>query len=571
MAQVADARIGPLGDSAVAIELGQTIDPATNVRVHVLDRLVSEAGLPGVLECVPAYASVLVHYDPLHATYGELVDVLGPIVAATPGEPSRATGADTVVEVPVAYGGDAGPDLSDVARSAGMSEGEVVRRHAAGEYRVAMIGFAPGFPYLMGMDPALACPRLESPRVRVPGGSVGIADTQTGIYPFAMPGGWRLIGRTVVRLFDPLADPPALLGPGRLVRFVPLGHEATQAADHPVVTRERTGSGARAMAQDHGRAVRVLEAGFLTTIQDGGRPGFQRFGVPPSGAADVISLAVGNEAVGNEPGTAALEVTAGGTALEFLTRARVALTGALVDARLGERAVPFGEAIAAHTGDVLHMGRPRDGLRTYVCLDGGVDVPAVLGSRSTYLPAGFGGLEGRPLRAGDVLALGSADLAPEGDQGRGVLARFGSPAPPGPLAGRPIELPFVPGGQWDSFGEDALRAFLRRTWQVSHRSDRIGLRLEGEPLATDLAGRSFVTDATVSGAVQVAGDGLPIVLGVDRQTTGGYPKLGAVASVGLHLLGQAQPGDEIRFRTVSVAEAQRAWRALHRAAQRTRG
>jgi len=555
----------PLGDAAVAIELGRTMDPVTNARIHALDRALTQADLPGVVELVPTYRSLLVHYDPLVVAYEELGAGLRGIVARAPGNalPVNATEAEAsadasaaVVEVPVVYGGEWGPDLADVARHAGLSEEEVVRRHAAGEYRVAMLGFAPGFPYLMGMDPAIACPRLATPRVRVPGGSVGIADTQTGIYPFAMPGGWRLIGRTALSLFDPLRDPPALLRPGSKVRFVPaeprsLGTFPTAAL--PV----GTASGAGALSA---RSLRVIDPGLLATVQDGGRRGYQRYGVPPSGAADGVALAVGNLAVGNEPLSAAIEVTAGAAEFEFIAPSLLAITGATVEAVLSGRPVPPATPLDAGPGDRLRLSLPTAGLRAYVCLAGGVAVPEVLGSRSTYLPAGFGGFEGRALRGGDVLPLGSA---------RARHPRGAEPVRidlPGDLfsatTGRTLELPFLPGGQWDDFPLDARQAFLDRSWRVSHQSDRIGLRLEGEPLDGGSAGIGFVSDGTVTGAIQVAGDGLPIALLIDRQTTGGYPKLGAIASVALHLLGQAQPGDELAFRPVSIEEAHRALRAL---------
>jgi antagonist of KipI len=193
-------------------------------------------------------------------------------------------------------------------------------------------------------------------------------------------------------------------------------------------------------------------------------------------------------------------------------------------------------------------------------VQGEIAVPEVLGSRSTCLAARFGGFHGRALRVGDVLPLGPPTDSTAGRY-RGTGADLSDHRPFGPPGGR-IELPFLPGGQWEDFPAGARRAFLERPWRVSHRSDRMGLRLEGEPLDSGGAGIGFVSDGTVTGAIQVAGDGLPIVLGVDRQTTGGYPKLGAVASVALHLLGQAQPGDELVFRQVTLDEAQRTLRGL---------
>ena len=552
----------PLGDAAVAIELGRTIDPAINARVLALDRAVAEAMLPGVVELVPTYRSLLVHYDPLVVAYEELATDLRGIVERGP----NGAGGDTwlsepeggprpiataAVEVPVVYGGEWGPDLPEVARRAGLSDDEVVRRHAAGDYRVAMLGFAPGFPYLMGMDPTIACPRLSTPRVRVPAGSIGIADTQTGIYPFAMPGGWRLVGRTSLRLFDPAAEPPALLRAGANVRFVPVAESDLPAPWTDEIDRPA----------DAAQGIRVLEPGFLATVQDAGRRGYQRYGVPPSGAADRGALAAGNAALGNPSGAAAVEITAGGAAFVFLVARSFALSGAALEARLDGRAVAPGAPVPAAIGQRLQLGRPRTGLRSYLCVSGGIDVPVVLGSRSTYLPAGFGGFGGRPLRTGDLLPVGSIRVAAGRPPGSGSPPPATERVPTTGHPASPLELPFVPSGQWEDFPATARRAFVDRRWQVSHRSDRIGLRLGGEPLPIGSLDRRFVSDGTVTGAIQVAGDGLPIVLLVDRQTTGGYPKLGAVASVALDLLGQAQPGDEVVFRPMRLAAAQQALRA----------
>ena len=210
-------RAAPLGDAALLLELGAEIDPALNARVHALAVQLLAAPLPGVSEVTPAYTSLLVHYDPLLLDYADVRDW-----ALAQAERSQAQVARParVVEVPVRYGGADGPDLDFVAQHCGLTPAGVVRLHCAAEYRVYMMGFTPGFAYLGGLDARLAAPRLETPRTLIPAGSVGIAGMQTGIYPLDSPGGWRLIGRTSLRLFDPAADPPCLLAPGDVVKFV---------------------------------------------------------------------------------------------------------------------------------------------------------------------------------------------------------------------------------------------------------------------------------------------------------------------------------------------------------------
>lgn len=213
-------RFSPVGDAAVLVAFGAAIDPRINARVHSLAAAVGAARLPGFGEAVPAYTSLLVHYDPLRLTYAGALDALHALLPGLEQQQDVSTGR--LVEIPVRYGGEDGPDLETVASLNGLSPQEVVAIHSGGEYPVYMIGFLPGFPYLGGMDPRIAAPRRERPRTRVPAGSVGIAGEQTGIYSLESPGGWQLIGRTPLALFDPLREPPALLAPGDRVRFVPV-------------------------------------------------------------------------------------------------------------------------------------------------------------------------------------------------------------------------------------------------------------------------------------------------------------------------------------------------------------
>ena len=212
-----------MAEDALLLRFGERIEAETNARVHAAASLL-HAHWPE-LEIVPAYASLLLRFDPRQwpAQPGRSAhQQLGEAVQRLLHEPHDATGTVRSVTIPVQYGGDAGPDLAEVAALTGISVDEVIARHAAVEYRVAMLGFAPGFPYLLGLDPRLAVPRRHDPRQRVPAGSVAIGGSQTGIYPAALPGGWQLIGRTPLRLFDVHATPPSLLLPGDRVRFRPI-------------------------------------------------------------------------------------------------------------------------------------------------------------------------------------------------------------------------------------------------------------------------------------------------------------------------------------------------------------
>ena len=207
------------GDAALMVELGDEIDLEINRRIHALTRALAENPFPGLGEAVPSYRSLLVHYDPLHLSHAEVES----FVSAALRECRDADLPESrLVEIPTVYGGEHGPDIDFVAEHNGLTVEEVIHLHSQATYTVYMLGFTPGFPYLGGLPQVLATPRLDSPRQRVPAGSVGIAGEQTGVYPLATPGGWRLIGWTPVALFDPTRTPPALLHPGDRVCFVPV-------------------------------------------------------------------------------------------------------------------------------------------------------------------------------------------------------------------------------------------------------------------------------------------------------------------------------------------------------------
>jgi len=536
-------RFLPVGDAALSVEFGDAIDPALNARVRGLDRALHDHPFPGFREGVPTYRSLLVLYDPRASRFAETCAAVGALADAAPG----ADRAGRLVAVPTRYGGDDGPDLAEVARAHGLTEAEAVAAHSSQEYTAFMLGFMAGFAYLGALPATLETPRRSTPRVKVPAGSVAIAGRQTGIYPVTSPGGWNLIGRTSIRLFDPLADPPSLIQAGDRVRFVPVDELPPPAAPPALPPAARP------------PALEVLEPGLLTTVQDHGRPGWRHAGVSASGAMDSPALRSANHAVGNAAGAAGLECTVAGPRLRFLATTRFALAGGdlspvLHRDDLGAWPVPLGAPVLARAGNVLAFGARRSGSRTYIALAGGVDVPPILGSRSTDLTAGFGGMGGRALRAGDLIALG----------GRGadhhVEPRPRDLATLDPHSARPddVTVRVILGPQHDHFRPEALAAFLGEAYTLAPESDRVGCRLQGPRLAhRDVA--EIVADGMVPGCVQVPPDGQPIVMMAGGPTTGGYPKVATVVSADLPALAQLLPGEgRVRFRAVSVEEAQEA-------------
>jgi allophanate hydrolase len=308
------------------------------------------------------------------------------------------------------------------------------------------------------------------------------------------------------------------------------------------------------------QALEVVAPGPHTTVQDLGRIGFQDVGVPASGALDRVSLRLANALVGNRPGAPALEMLLQGPTLKVLADSvRVALVGcsAGIEIRSGSgRSVPAGRSVRLVRGEVFRVGALGDSVCAYLAIEGGPDVPQALGSASTYVRGCIGGLHGRRLRKLDVLPLvqGAADVRPER-----ML-----PRPFDLELDQPIRV--VLGPQADYFTDEAVHTFLSSEYTVSTQADRMGYRLEGPALA-HAKGYNIVSDGIVSGAVQVPGSGRPIVLMVDHQTTGGYPKIATVISADIPVVGRRRPGRAIRFVAVEVHEAERLRRAQEAALQ----
>lgn len=225
-------RVRRAGDCAILIEFADEINAAINDRVHALAEALRAQARPEIRDLIPAYASLLVCYDAQRVTFAEMAAFLRDALASLATSAPRAA---RLIEIPTRYGGEFGPDLAFVAAHNRLTEDAVIRLHTSVVYRVYLLGFLPGFAYLGSVPEPIAVPRLETPRTRVPAGSVGIAGRQTGIYPLESPGGWRIIGRTELSLFDPHREPPTLLRPGDRVRFVPVSDRGRTTDDQPLV------------------------------------------------------------------------------------------------------------------------------------------------------------------------------------------------------------------------------------------------------------------------------------------------------------------------------------------------
>jgi antagonist of KipI len=285
---------------------------------------------------------------------------------------------------------------------------------------------------------------------------------------------------------------------------------------------------------------------LCTTVQDLGRSGFLGYGVPLCGGMDQFSLVAANVLVGNEPGCACLETTILGPELEVLRGTQVAVTGAECYPNINAQSVSMWRTLSLEKRDVLSFDSVRSGCRAYLSVRGGVDVPLVLGSRSTFVRGGFGGLGGRALRNGDVISrFDAAPLRVEYSLSEKMLPRFADC----------VEAHVILGPQEDMFTEEGVNIFLSGLFKITPEADRMGYRLDG-PMVTHKKGADIASDALLPGAVQVPQDGRPILAMRDAQTTGGYSKVAVVISPDLNVLGQARPGGLVRFCRVSVDEAQ---------------
>ncbi|WP_345749995.1 5-oxoprolinase subunit B/C family protein [Microbacterium rhizophilus] len=491
------------------------------------------AALPGVEELIPAARTVLVRFDPTVATAADLARR----IAEVPPVADAAADAGSVV-IPVRYGGE---DLAEVAGLLGLSEDAVVARHVAATWRVAFTGYAPGFGYLVGDDPVFDVPRRSSPRTRIPAGSVGLAGHFSGVYPRESPGGWQLIGRTGADMWDLRRDPPALLAPGAVVRF--------ERADREVVT---SAPAPAAPAHDGPFAVEVVRPGLQLVIEDAGRPGNAALGVSASGAADRRALRRANRAVGNRLDEAAFELAGGGAVLRFRGAGAVAVAGAAMDpvlVRPDGTELPLADGVPAaiEDGDELRLGPAREGLRAAIAVRGGLDLEPALGSLSSDTLAGLGVTEhgGAPLPAGAVVPLRGPAAAPD------AVEAVPAPRAALPVPGAVVDLRVALGPRDDWFTAAGVRTLLGQEWLVTPRSDRVGIRLEGEtPLERSVPGE-LPSEGAVTGAIQVPPDGQPVLFLPDHPLTGGYPIIGAVIDADLDLAGQLPPGARIRFRAVS--------------------
>ncbi len=516
-----------LGDSAWLFVANAGEASEKFAQILRMRKQLNSVRIPQIRDLVSSFDSVAVHFDPRD---GEAVmEWLKSFEI-----PAVLKDAETSVrthEIPLRYGND----LGKVAKKLGRKVNEVIRLHSAATYTVAAIGFSPGFPYLIGLPKELHLPRLDTPRP-VCAGSVAIAGNQAGIYPFDSQGGWHVIGQTSLTLFDPQNDSPSLLALGDQVKFTSVESLPSR------ITISKSPA-----TKAHG-AIEIIEAGPLISVQDLGRHGYQSIGVTQGGVMDPIAAKVANRLLGNPDDHALLECAILGPVLKFHRACRIAMLG-WSDHRCGR-------PIEMAAGEVLDLRSATIGSYAYLAIAGGINVPQLLGSRSTDLRAEFGGHDGRRLQNGDHLEIAKPPCGPQPENWH---VRW----PYDHAKGRTQTLRYICGIQSDWFSPSSLDAFANSEFRISSRSDRVGIRLDG-PKMSRMTDAEMVSQAVVRGSIQVPPDGTPIVLMAECQTIGGYPQMGHVISADLPKLARLSTGASLRFREVTLDEAREAWDELER-------
>ena len=565
------AKICAAGDKAVSVVFGSVISKEINGRVRALKNALLSLKVDGITEMVTTYAALAVHFEPALIRRKDLIAkieaVLPGIIAAETeaGQLKEAPAhggneAGQVKEIPVLYGGEAGPDLSDCAAKEGKMEEEIIRIHTSHEHYIYMLGFSPGHPYSARDEEPFSFGRRETPRVQIPERSVVVQRNLTNITPFSQPCGWQVIGSTPLDITDYGRSEPFLFEAGDRLKFKAIDRAEYDRIREKEEKRRQAekesveaifggglGDGPAGGCGDSSADLEILSPGLMTTVQDDGRYGYQAYGVSPAGPMDARAFHLANLLAGNPQNTAALELCVTGPEIRVNTNTTVALCGADFGMRIDGVPVPSYAGVPVQKGQVISFTPARRGRYGYLAFRGGIYVPEVMGSRATLMKNQLGGVSGRKLAAGDRLKLGFGLLA------GGALRRLPAEVPA--AKEETVTLRVVKGPQDDMFTKESLRYFFNHGAVVTDACDRQGARLQTRPLEFTGA-KDIVSDGISFGAIQVPGDGQPILLLADRQTTGGYAKLGTVITADLGKAGQLQPGQQVRFVEVSPETAE---------------
>ncbi|KAJ5114072.1 allophanate hydrolase subunit 2-domain-containing protein [Penicillium angulare] len=524
-------RFLPVNSTSILVELEDLDDT-----LALLSSLQTST-LIGIKEIIPAARTLLIHYQPEQVTAEQLANEISKReLSANP------SCSNELIEMPVCYDGE---DLEHVAYLTKLSVEEVIRRHSKSEFTVAFCGFAPGFAYLTGGDPALNVPRHTDPRTVIPAGSVALAGSFSGVYPQSSPGGWQLIGKTSVKIWDLSRSPCALFQPGNRVRFVKAEKSNTGITPDSVTSISDVPN---RQSEEGTARFKVHTAPFPALFQDFGRCGQASQGISTSGALDRSSLKAANRIVGNPVNTPCLEIIPGGFCFESFARVVIGYAGAPCQVKIQDikghiRTITSLQPSALEPGDTVKFGHAQAGVRCYLAVRGGFEVSEVLGSASTDTLANLGP---SPVTAGTVLRLRKSK------ERLVSVSLHETPTRSFPVTGGVVVLDVVLGPRTDWFTSKGLETFTEQHWNVTPDSSRVGARLSGQvPIERKNSNVELPSEGTVTGAIQVPPTGQPVLFLTDHPLTGGYPVIGAVARHHLDLIGQLPVNCKIRFRCLA--------------------
>ena len=541
----------PLGDQWILINCAQFDAPLKIV--HLISQYLFKDKPHWAQEIVPGIVTLAIKLNFNHHLAREIredamnaVQELTQSLLADKNQLDQEQNSHKTHVVKICYAPEVAPDLKDCAQKTQLSIENFIQRHLAATYTTDILGFMPGFAYLSGLDPQLSLPRRSTPRPIVPAGSVAIAENQTAIYPRDTPGGWNLIGKSPIRLFDSDKNPPTLFMPGDHIKFEQIDldelHQIEQSLS-PVSFKPKP--------VKNSSVIQVLQAGALTTIQDAPRLGFSHWAVGPGGAVDQASLKLANALVGNAPDTAALEITSTGPKLQFSESTLLAWVGAQCLVHINGTSVPSHRPIWVPENNTLSIGHIENGFRITLAIAGGLDVSSVLGRSGSHLAAGLGA----PLiKKGDLIPIKRNELNAHLKLNEKISIPKWQIKP----LFRPSlgiqEIKALPGRHLSLLSPVEQKQFWQTVWTVSQQSNRMGIRLDSDFKPSQVL-KGIPSEAIGFGTLQFPPAHQAIILLAEHQTTGGYPRFAEVIESEHMKLAQLEPGKKIKFVAITLEQA----------------